>query len=77
MTQMKEQIQSSKNRINDEEIANVSDAQLKTLIIKILTEIVEYGCKIEGKVKPMKREIRKIYREKTVKGRKPGLKSTI
>ena len=45
--------QSSKNRINDEEIANVSDAQLKTLIIKILTEIVEYGCKIEEKVKAL------------------------
>ena len=39
--------------------------------------MVEYGCKIEEKVKAMKSEIKKNYREPTVKGRKPGLKSTI
>ena len=38
----------------------------------------EYGCKIEEVVKAMKSEIKeKMYREPTVKGRKPGLKSTI
>ena len=39
--------------------------------------MVEYSCKIEEKVKAMKREIKKKYREPTVKGRKPGLKSMI
>ena len=38
--------------------------------------MVEYGHKIEEKVKAMSSEI-KIYREPTVKGRKPGLKSMI
>ena len=38
--------------------------------------MVEYGDKIEEKVKAMESEIRKMYREPTVKGRKPGLKST-
>ena len=42
----------------------------------MLTELAEYGCKIEEKVKAMQSEI-KIYRESTVKGRKPGLKSTV
>ena len=32
-------------------IVNLSDAQFKTLVIGILTEMVEYGRKIEGKVK--------------------------
>ena len=37
--------------------------------------MVEYGWKIEEKVKAMQSETQKIYREATVKGRKPGLKS--
>ena len=38
--------------------------------------MVEYGHKIEKKVKAMQSEI-KIYREPTMMGRKPGLKSPI
>ena len=40
-----------------QEIANLSDAQFKTLLIRMLTEIVEHGCKIEEKLKAMKSEI--------------------
>ena len=39
--------------------------------------MVKYGHKIEEKVKAMKSEIKKNNREPTVKGRKPGLKSTV
>ena len=38
--------------------------------------MVEYGCKLEGKVKAMQSEM-KMYREPTVTGKKPGLKSTV
>ena len=55
---MKEQIKTQKIQLSDEEIANPSDAEFKTLIIRILTEMVEYGCKIQEKVKAMKREIK-------------------
>ena len=41
----------------------------------MLTEIVEYGHKVEEKVKAMQSEVKKINRKPTVKGRKPGLKS--
>ena len=59
MTQMKEQIKApEKIQQSDEEIANLSDAQFKTLVIRMLTELVEYGCKIEEKVKAMKSEIK-------------------
>ena len=49
MAQMREQIKyPEKIQLSDEEmIANLSDAELKTLVIKILTEMVEYGHKIE------------------------------
>ena len=73
---MKEQIKTPKVELNDEEIANLSDAEFKTLVIRMLTEMVEYGHKIEEEVKAMQSE-RKLYRQPTVKGRKLGLKSTI
>ena len=41
-----------------EEIANISDAQLKTLVIRMLMEMVEYVHKIEERVKAMKSELK-------------------
>ena len=55
---MKEQIKTPKIELSDEEIANLSDAQFKTLVIRMLTELIEYGCKSEEKVKAMKSEIK-------------------
>ena len=52
---IKEQIKvPEKTQLSEEEIANLSDAQFKTLVVRKLTELVEYGCKIEEKVKAMK-----------------------
>ena len=52
---MKVQIKApEKTKLRDKEIANLPDAQFKTLIIKMLTELVQYGHKIEEKVKAMK-----------------------
>ena len=47
MAQMKEQIKALKIELSDEEIANLSDAEYKTLVIRMLTEMVEYSHKIE------------------------------
>ena len=33
--------------LSNEEIANLSKPGVKTLVIRMLTEMVEYGCKIE------------------------------
>ena len=49
MAQMKEQIKTPEKELSDVEIANLSDAEFKTLGIRILTEMVEYGRKIEEK----------------------------
>ena len=55
---MEEQIKAPKKiQLSDEEIANLSDAQFKTLVIRMLIELVEYGHKMEEKVKAMKSEI--------------------
>ena len=43
---MKEQIKTVEKELSDKEMANLSDAQFKTLVIRMLTEMVEYGHKI-------------------------------
>ena len=58
MAQGKAQIKAPKIELSDEEIANLSDAHFKTLVIRMLTEMVEYGHKIEEKVKAVKSEIK-------------------
>ena len=56
---MKEQIKAQeKIQLSDEEIANLSGAQFKTLVIRKLTELVEYGRKLEEKMKAMLSEIK-------------------
>ena len=59
MAQMTEHFKApEKIQLSEEEIANLSDAQFKTLVISLLTEMVKYGHKIEEKVKSMKSEIK-------------------
>ena len=45
-----------KIQLSEEEIANLTDAQFKTLVIKTLTELVEFGRKLDEKMKAMLRE---------------------
>ena len=45
-----------KIQLSKEEIANLSDAHFKTLVIKTLTELVEFGRKLDEKMKAMLRE---------------------
>ena len=66
---MKEQIKAPKIELSDEEIVNISDAQFKTLVIRMLTEMVEYGCKIEEKVKSMKSKIKENEQGTNIDGK--------
>ena len=45
-----------KLQLSSEQIASLSDAQFKTLVIKKLTELVEFGRKLDEKLKAMLRE---------------------
>ena len=54
---MKEQIKApEKIQLSNEELADLSDAQFKTLVIRKLTELVEFGHKLDEKMKSMPRE---------------------
>ena len=70
---MKEQIKATeKIQISHEETANLSDAEFKPLVIRMLTEMVEYGHKIEEEVKTMKSEIKKNVQGTNSDGKKTG-----
>ena len=58
MAQMREQIKAPKIKLNDEEIANLSDAGFKTLVIRMLREMIEYGSPIKEEMKAMQRKIK-------------------
>ena len=59
MSQMKEQIKAPETiQPSDKEVANLSDAQFKTLVIRMLTELVEVGHKLDEKMKAMLSEIK-------------------
>ena len=55
---MKEQIKAPKIELSLEDIANLSHAEFKTLVIRMLTELVENGHKMEDKVKAIQSEIK-------------------
>ena len=46
---MKEQIKTSEKELSNKEIAHLSDAEFKTLVIRMLREMFDYGCKIDKK----------------------------
>ena len=55
---MKEQIKTPEKELSDEEIANQFDAELKTLVIRMLTELIELGCKMKEQMKATQNEIK-------------------
>ena len=69
---MKEQIKTPKTELSDEEIANLSDAQFKTMVIRMLTEMVEYRHKLEKEVKAVQSEIKKNIQGTNSEGKETG-----
>ena len=52
MAQMKEPIKAPEIiHLSNKEIANLSDAPFETLVIRKLTELAEFGPKLDGKMK--------------------------
>ena len=58
MAQMKKQIKTPEEELSNKEIANLSVAEFKTLVIRMLTEMIGYGCKIKEEVKIMQGEVK-------------------
>ena len=59
MAQMKEQIKAPKIQLSNEEIVHLSDAEFKSLVIRMLTERTEFGHKMKEEMKTIQSEIKK------------------
>ena len=70
---MKEQIKApEKIQLSNKEIVNLSDAQFKTLVIRMLTELVEFGHKLDEKMKAMIRETKENVQETNSDAKETG-----
>ena len=70
---MKEQIKApEKIQLSNEEIANLPDAQFKTLVIRMLTELVEFGSKLDEKMKAMLSETKENVQGTNSDGKETG-----
>ena len=70
---MKEQFKAlEKIQLSKKEIANLSDAQFKTLVIRKLTELFEYGHKLNEKMKAMLRETKENGQGTNSHGKETG-----
>ena len=56
---MKEQSKTLQKELTDKEITSLSDAEFKTLVIRMLKEMIKYRRKIEEEVKAIQSEIKK------------------
>ena len=61
-----------KIQLSKEEIANLSDAHFKALAIRMLTEMIEYGHKLEEKMKAVLSEIKGTVQGTNSDGRGTG-----
>ena len=70
---MKEQIKAPEIiQLSSEQIANLPDAQFKTLVIRMLTELVEFGRKLHEKMKAMLSEMKENVQGTNSDGKETG-----
>ena len=73
MAQMKQQNKAPEIiQLSSKEIANLSDAQFKTLVIRMLTELFEFGCKLDEKMKAVLRETKENVQGTDSDGKETG-----
>ena len=58
MAQMKKQIKTPEKNLSDEEIDNLSNAEFKTLVIRMLTELIELSHKMKEEMEATQSEIK-------------------
>ena len=74
MAQMKEKNKTPEKELNEMKISNLSDAEFKALVIRMLKELIEYGNNIREEIRVTLSEIKKNL--PLGEGRKLGVKST-
>ena len=51
---------------------NLSDAEFKALVIRMLNELIELGCKMKEEMKAIQSEIRENIQETNSEGKETG-----
>ena len=72
MAQMKEQIKTPEKELSNKEIANLFDAEFKTLVIRMLTELSKLGHKMKEEVKETQSEIKENIQRNSSEGKETG-----
>ena len=67
---MKEQIKIPEKQLSDKEIDNLSDAEFKTVVIRILTELIELSHKMKEEMKAIQSEIKENIQGTNSEGKK-------
>ena len=73
MAQMKEHIKTPYKELSNEEIATLSDSEFKTLIIKMLTEMIEFSHKMKEETKAIQSKIKKNIQWTHSEGKEIGI----
>ena len=70
---MKEQIKApQKIQLSNEEIVNLSDAEFKTLVIRMLIEMIDFGCKMKEETKALWSEMKENTQGTNSEGKETG-----
>ena len=72
MAQIKEQMKTQEKELSDKEIGNLSDAEFKALVIKMLTELTELGHKMKEEMKAIQSEIKENIQGTNSDGKETG-----
>ena len=72
MAQMKEHSKTLEKELSDKEIADLSDAEFKTMVSKILTEMTEFGHQTKEEMKAMQSEIKENIQGINSEGKETG-----
>ena len=70
---MKEQKVPEQIQLSDEEIANLSYAEFKTLVIRMLPELVEYHRKLDEIIKALLCEMKENVQGTNSEGKETGI----
>ena len=66
---MKEQIKTPEKELSNQEIDNLSDAEFKTLVISMPTEMIELGHKMKEEMKATRTELKQNIQRTNSEGK--------
>ena len=73
MAQIKEWNRTPEKELSYVEIANLSDAEFRTLVVRMLKDLIEYGKSIREEMKALLREIKKNPQETNSERKETGI----